>query len=59
MLSKRSVLSQEEYTKKSDNLRKKVIDFRSQRRTAMDKITTLRAESRATLIKSINPILEA
>ena len=58
LLSKRSVLSQEEYTKKSDNLRKKVIDFRSQRRTAMDKITTQRAESRSTLLKSITPILE-
>tara|TARA_B100000029_G_C17042076_1_gene766315 strand:+ start:22 stop:546 length:525 start_codon:yes stop_codon:yes gene_type:complete len=59
LLSKKTVLSKEEYTKKSDTLRKKVIDFRSQRRASMDKITTQRAESRATLIKSINPILEA
>jgi len=58
LLSKKTVLSKEEYTKKTDTLRKKVIDYRSQRRAAMDKITTQRAESRATLIKSINPILE-
>jgi len=58
LLSKKTVLSKEEYTKKSDTLRKKVIDFRSQRRAAMDKITTQRTESRATLIKSITPILE-
>ena len=58
LLSKKTVLSKEEYTKKSDTLRKRVIDYQSQRRTAMDKITTLRNESRATLIKSINPILE-
>jgi len=58
LLSKKTVLSKEEYTKKSDDLRKKVIDYKSQRRTAMDKITTQRAESRATLIKSITPILE-
>ena len=58
LLSKKTVLSKEDYTKKSDSLRKKVIDFRSQRRAAMDKITTQRAESRSTLIKSITPILE-
>ena len=58
LLSKKTVLSKEDYTKKSDSLRKKVIDFRSQRRAAIDKITTQRAESRSTLIKSITPILE-
>ena len=58
LLSKKTVLSKEDYTKKTDTLRKKVIDFRSQRRAAMDKITTQRSESRATLIKSITPILE-
>ena len=58
LLTKKTVLSKEEYTKKSDTLRKKVIDYRSQRRAAMDKETTLRAESRATLIKSIEPNLE-
>ena len=57
LLTKKSVLSKEEYTKKSDALRKRVIDYKSQRRAAMDKITTLRNESRSTLIKSINPIL--
>ena len=58
LLSKKTVISKEEYTKKSDTLRKKVIDYKSQRRSAMDKITTQRSESRATLIKSITPILE-
>ena len=57
LLTKKTVLSKEEYSKKSDTLRKKVIDYRSQRRAAMDKITTQRAESRDILIKSINPIL--
>jgi len=58
LLTKKTVLSKEDYTKKSDTLRKKVIDYKSQRRTAMDKITTQRAESRDTLLKSITPILE-
>ena len=59
LLSKKTVLSREEYTKKSDTLRKKVIDYKSQRRAAMDKITAQRSKSRETLIKSIDPILEA
>jgi len=58
LLSKKTVLSKEDYTKKSDTLRKKVIDYKSMRRAAMDKITTQRTESRATLIKSITPILD-
>ena len=57
LLAKKTVLSKEEYTKKSDSLRKKVIDYRSQRRTALDKIATQRAQSRETLIKKIDPIL--
>jgi len=59
LLAKKTVMSKDEYTKKTDTLRKKVIDYKSQRRSAMDKITTQRATSRDTLIKSIDPILEA
>jgi len=59
LLSKKTVISKEEYAKKTDELRKKVIDYKSQRRAAMDKITSQRAESREILIKSIDPILEA
>ena len=58
LLTKKTVLSKDEYIKKSDSLRKKVIDYKSQRRAAMDKITTQRSESRETLIKSVEPILE-
>ena len=49
LLSKKTVMSKEEYTKKTDALRKKVIDFQSQRRGALDKITTQRSESREVL----------
>jgi len=58
LLAKKTVLSKEDYTRKSDALRKKVIDYQSQRRAALDKITTLRAESRETLIKKITPIVD-
>ena len=57
LLAQKVVLNKEEYTKKSDALRKKVIGYQSQRRAALDKIATQRAESRETLIKKIEPIL--
>ena len=59
LLTKKTVLSKEEYIRLTDTLRKKVIDYQSQRRAAMDKTATQRTESRATLIKSITPIVEA
>ena len=58
LLSKKTVLSKEEYTKNSDTLRKKVIDYQSQRRAAIDKIATQRAESREILFKKIDPLLQ-
>ena len=58
LLTKKTVLSKEEYVKKSDALRKKVIDYQSQRRSALDKIATQRAQARETLIKKIDPILK-
>ena len=58
LLAKKTILAKEEYSRKSDTLRKKVIDYQSQRRMALDKITTQRAEARETLIKKIEPILK-
>ena len=58
LLGKKTILSREEYTKKSDALRKKVIDYQSQRRSSLDKIATQRAESRETLLKKIGPIVD-
>ena len=58
LLAKKKILTKEEYSSKSDTLRKKVIDYQSQRRMALDKIATQRAEARETLIEKINPILK-
>jgi len=58
LLQKKTVLSKEEYTKKADNLRKKVIDYQSQRRSALDKIATQRAEAREMLMKKVEPIVD-
>ena len=59
LLGKKNILSKEEYTKRSDELRKKVIDYQSERRSSLDKIATQRAKSRETLIKKINPIVDS
>jgi len=58
LLGKKNVLSKEDYTKKTDTLRKKVIDYQSERRASLDKITKQRSEARKELLKQINPILE-
>jgi Skp family chaperone for outer membrane proteins len=59
LLAKKTVLSKEDYIKKSDTLRKKVIDYQSQRRASLDKIATQRSKSRETLIAQIKPIVDA
>lgn len=59
LLGKKTILSKEEYTKKSDELRKKVIDYQSQRRASLDKIATQRAESRKILLQKISPIVDS
>ena len=58
LLNKKTVLSKEEYTKKSDSLRKKVIDYQSQRRSSLDKVATQRAQARDELMKKIEPIID-
>ena len=58
LLAQKTILTKEEYQKKSDSLRKKVIDYQSQRRISLEKITTQRAEARQKLIEKLDPILK-
>ena len=58
LLAKKATLNKEEYTDKMNSLRKRSIDYLSQRRAAIDKITTQRAKARETLINKIDPILK-
>ena len=58
LLAKKNILSKEEYGKKMSSLRKENIDYQTQRRAAIDKITTQRAVARETLLKKLKPILE-
>ena len=57
LLAKKTILTREEYQKKTDDLRKKVIDFRSQRRASLDKIAVQRTEARKKLLKTVDPLL--
>ena len=57
LLAKKNILSKEDYGKKMNLLRKKSLDYQTDRRTAIDKITTQRAEARTTLLKKLKPIL--
>ena len=59
LLAQKTILTKKEYQKKSDDLRKKVIDYQSQRRTALEKITLQRAEARQKLLEKLDPILQA
>ena len=58
LLAKKTVLSKEEYQKRTDELRKKVIDYQSQRRLSLEKISKQRAEARKKLIEELDPILD-
>jgi len=58
LIVQKTVLTKEEYQKKTNDLRKKVIDYQSQRRTSLEKITTQRAEARQKLLEKLDPILK-
>ena len=51
LLSKKADMNKEEYIKKTDELRKKVIDYQSQRRTSLDKLAKQRADARKKLFE--------
>ena len=59
LLAKKNILSKEEYGKKMNSLRKKNIDYQTERRSAIDKITMQRAKARETLLKKLEPIIQS
>ena len=58
MLANKTTLSKEDYKSKSDELRKKVVEYQKDRRSSLDKITSQRAEARQTLLKTLDPIIQ-
>ena len=59
LLAQKTILTKEEYTKKTNVLRKKVIDYQSMRRSTMDKLAEKRSQSREALVKVVEPLLDA
>ena len=57
LISKKNVLSKEEYKKMADNLRKNVRGYQKERDSKLKNISTLRSEARSKLISEIKPIL--
>ena len=58
LLSKKTILTKEEYKKKSDELRKKVMDYQTKRNSIAQNIGKIRAEAKQKLLKNLNPILK-
>ena len=58
LLTKKNILTKEEYGKKMNSLRKKNMDYQTEKRSSIDKITILRAKARETLLKNLKPIIE-
>ncbi len=59
LLAQKNILSKEEFGKKMNSLRKKNMDYQTERRSAIDKITLKRAKARETLLKKLEPILQS
>ena len=57
LLSQKTVLLKEDFTKKMNNLRKKVIDYQTDRRNALEKISQQKASARTSLLKKLDPML--
>ena len=58
LLAKKNDLSKEDYMKETDALRKKVMDYQTTRRVAVEKIAKQRSDARKKLLDGITPILE-
>ena len=59
LLATKANITKEEYTTKSDSLRKKVIDYQSQRMSSIDKLQKQRDEAREIIMKRVKPILNS
>ena len=57
LISKKATLSKEDYKKKSDELRKKVLLYQNERKSSLEKLAKQRAEARKILLEKIDPIL--
>ena len=57
LLANKTNFTKEEYKQKTDQLRKKVINYQSQRRKSLEKLTDQRKKAREKLLEKLEPIL--
>ena len=57
MIQQKKVISQEEYIKKVNDLRKKVSSLQVERNSLLEKISKDRTKARNELMKNLNPII--
>ena len=58
IISQKKIITNEDYKKKVDVLRKKVASHQKNKRTAFNNIAKSRAEAKVSLLKKINPIIK-
>ena len=58
LLAKKNDLSKEDYKKEADSLRKKVLEYQTARRVAVEEIAKKRSSARKKLLDGLIPILE-
>ena len=58
MIQQKKVISQEEYIKKVNDLRKKVSSLQVERNSLLEKISKDRTKARNELLKNLNPIIK-
>ena len=58
LLAQKTILTKEEYQKRSTDLRKKVIDYQSYKRISLEKISIQRTEARQKLLEKLDPIMK-
>ena len=57
ILSKKNILSNEEYIKEVNSLKKKINDYKEKRKKIIDSVAKRKSEATINLLKQLNPIL--
>ena len=58
LISKKKLITPEEYKKKVSDLRKKVLSIQNERKSLLDSVGEKRLKARTTLLKNLNPIIK-
>ena len=57
IISQKNILNEEEFKKKIDNLKKKVINYQNKKKQKIDELNLLKSELTKKLLTHINPLL--